>query len=284
MKDDYLWDGSGEPDPDIEEIEKALGSLRFQARPLDARIEQQLSARRPFFWLKYAAAAAILVMAVAAAWLLLAPGNPPPSELHAILKTPEAAPPPPGPVISDAAPVHPPVTASVNAPPAGKRSAAPVHVPDHVNVRKHAPQAEPDVIHQPPTNEAAPVASEVAMASPIANPFVDADTGRHIERAQMLLRSFRNSEGGSAFDLAYERQSARRLLANNVLLRRAAEARGNLPVGDLLGSLEPFLLDIANLADAPVPDDVRTIKARMEKKEIITALQVYAAPTLSRAF
>lgn len=283
MKDDYLWDGSGEPDPDIEEIEKALGSLRFQARPLDARIEQQLSARRPFFWLKYAAAAAILVMAVAAAWLLLVPGNPPPSELRAILKTPEA-PPPPGPVISDGVPVNPPATPSVNAPPAGKRSAAPVHVPDHVNVRKHTPQAEPDVTHQPPANEAAPVASEVAMASPIANPFVDADTGRHIERAQMLLRSFRNSEGGSAFDLAYERQSARRLLANNVLLRRAAEARGNLPVGDLLGSLEPFLLDIANLADAPVPDDVRTIKARMEKKEIITALQVYAAPTLSRAF
>ena len=284
MKDDYLWDGSGEPDPDIEEIEKALGSLRFQARPLDARIEQQLSARRPFFWLKYAAAAAILVMAVAAAWLLLVPGNPPPSELHAILKTPEA-PPPPGPVISHAAPVNPPVTASVNAPPpAGKRSGAPVHVPVHVDVRKHAPQAEPDVTNQPPANEAAPVASEVAMASPIANPFVDADTARHIERAQMLLRSFRNSEGGSAFDLAYERQGARRLLANNVLLRRAAEARGNLPVGDLLGSLEPFLLDIANLADAPVPDDVRTIKARMEKKEIITALQVYAAPTLSRAF
>jgi hypothetical protein len=157
-------------------------------------------------------------------------------------------------------------------------------VPVHVDVKHHAPQAEPDVTHQPQTNEAAPVASEVAASSPIANPFVDADTARHIERAQMLLRSFRNSEGGSAFDLAYERQSARRLLANNVLLRRAAEARGNLPVGDLLGSLEPFLLDIANLADAPVPDDVRTIKARMEKKEIITALQVYAAPTLSRAF
>ncbi|MFL6276750.1 MAG: hypothetical protein ACJ74G_16295 [Blastocatellia bacterium] len=283
MKDDYLWDGSGEPDPDIEEIEKALGSLRFQARPLDARIEQQLSARRPFFWLKYAAAAAILVMAVAAAWLLLVPGNPPQSELHAILKTPEA-PPPPSARTNDAAPVNPPATTSVNAPPAGKRSMAPVHVPVHVNVRKHAPQAEPDVTSQPPANEAAPVASEVAVASPIANPFVDADTARHIERAQMLLRSFRNSEGGTAFDLTYERQSARRLLANNVLLRRAAEARGNLPVGDLLGSLEPFLLDIANLADAPVPDDVRTIKARMEKKEIITALQVYAAPTLSRAF
>ena len=64
MKDDYLWDGSGDPDPDIEELEKALGSLRFQARPLDARFEQQLSARRPFFWLKYAAAA-MIVMALA---------------------------------------------------------------------------------------------------------------------------------------------------------------------------------------------------------------------------
>jgi hypothetical protein len=128
------------------------------------------------------------------------------------------------------------------------------------------------------------MASELAVASPIANPFVDAETARHIERAQVLLRSFRNTEGDTEFDLAYERQSSERLLAKNVLLRRDAEAKGNLPIEDLLGSLEPFLLDIANLPDAPTKDDVRVIKARMEKKEIITALQVYSAPTLSRSF
>ena len=273
MKDDYLWDGSGEPDPDIEELEKALGSYRYQARPLDARFEQQLRARRPFFWLKYAAAA-MIVMALAGAWLLI-PRNLSETELHAILKTPPQL---ILPGVVDSAPNHSAMTSGNTPTSTSRRSTVAIHL------KKHAPKTERDMLEQPPANETATVASEVAIASPIVNPFVDADTARHIERAQGLLRSFRNSEGGAAFDLSYERQSARQLLAKNVLLRRAAEARGNLPVSDLLGSLEPFLLDIANLADAPVPDEVRTIKARMEKKEIITALQVYAAPTLSRAF
>jgi hypothetical protein len=52
----------------------------------------------------------------------------------------------------------------------------------------------------------------------------------------------------------------------------------------LLGSLEPFLLDIANLPDRPSNDDVRSIKERMHKKEIVAALQIYSAPTLSGFF
>lgn len=277
MKDDYLWDGSGEPDPDVEQLEKLLGSYRYQARPLDARFEQQLIARRPFFWVRYAAAAAIIVMALVGAWLLV-PGNLPESELQAIAEVPELVP-LPGEGIIDLPELNkPPVVNEAVAPPTGKRNTVPTHM------KKRAPQPERDVVHPTPANTPAPMASELAVASPITNPFVDAETARHIERAQVLLRSFRNTEGNTEFDLAYERQSSQRLLAKNVLLRRDAEAKGNLPIEDLLGSLEPFLLDIANLPDAPSRDDMRVIKARMEKKEIITALQVYSAPILSRSF
>ena len=34
MKDDYLWDKTGEPDPEIQELEDVLGALRYQPRPL----------------------------------------------------------------------------------------------------------------------------------------------------------------------------------------------------------------------------------------------------------
>jgi hypothetical protein len=57
-----------------------------------------------------------------------------------------------------------------------------------------------------------------------------------------------------------------------------------MPVEELLGSLEPFLLDIANLPDKPSGDDVRSIKERMQKKEIVSALQIYSAPMLSQVF
>ena len=35
MKEDYLWDKTGEPDPEIQELEQVLGTLRYQPRPLE---------------------------------------------------------------------------------------------------------------------------------------------------------------------------------------------------------------------------------------------------------
>lgn len=32
---DYLWDRSGEPDPEIQQLEETLGTLRYQPRPLE---------------------------------------------------------------------------------------------------------------------------------------------------------------------------------------------------------------------------------------------------------
>jgi hypothetical protein len=127
----------------------------------------------------------------------------------------------------------------------------------------------------------------VAERQPMINPFIDIETARHIERAQLLLRSFRNTRDSGSQpdpDLSYEKQRSRGLLYKNILLRRDAEAKGNMPAEELLGSLEPFLLDIANLPDRPSNDEVRSIKERMQKKEIVSALQVYSAPTLSQVF
>ncbi len=55
MSDDYLWDRSGPPDPEIERLERALAPLRYRHRQ---------PARRSFAW----AAAAAILLAAAAAW------------------------------------------------------------------------------------------------------------------------------------------------------------------------------------------------------------------------
>ena len=115
----------------------------------------------------------------------------------------------------------------------------------------------------------------------------DFETIRHLEQTQILLRSFKNasfSRSEAADEIAYEKQSARDLLIKNVLLRRDAESERNLPIEELLNTVEPFLLDIANLQDAPSHDEVRSIQRRIQKREIIAALQLYSAgimnPTL----
>lgn len=46
---DYLWDKSGEPDPEIQELERVLGTLRYQPRPLEIPEGLQVGRDRSFF-------------------------------------------------------------------------------------------------------------------------------------------------------------------------------------------------------------------------------------------
>ncbi len=68
MKDDYLWDGSGEPDPEIQRLETALGRYRHNqpAPAFDQAAEIPSARRRPSFLnlrlsFGLAAAAALLI-------------------------------------------------------------------------------------------------------------------------------------------------------------------------------------------------------------------------------
>ena len=59
MKDDYLWDQSGQPDPDIQQLEEILGELRYQPRPLEFPRDVQSSRKH---YLAIAAAVAMVVL------------------------------------------------------------------------------------------------------------------------------------------------------------------------------------------------------------------------------
>lgn len=105
----------------------------------------------------------------------------------------------------------------------------------------------------------------------------NSDAAQHVEQAQRLLRSFRNArvEGEPwASDIAYEKRRSRDLLYRNIVLRREAAARGDVATASLLDSLEPILIDIANLPDVPSQTDVRAITERMRRKNIVAMLQV----------
>jgi hypothetical protein len=68
MNDNYLWDRSGEPDADVQELEELLGALKYQPRPL--QIPPTLRAGRKRSVIPLAIAAAIaLVMTSAGLWI-----------------------------------------------------------------------------------------------------------------------------------------------------------------------------------------------------------------------
>jgi hypothetical protein len=77
MNDDYLWDKSGEPDKDVEQLEQLLSNLRYRRPTAPLPLPQRAPVRpqrsfAPFL----AAAAALLVMLFAAGlWFTLGPNR-----------------------------------------------------------------------------------------------------------------------------------------------------------------------------------------------------------------
>jgi len=69
MNEDYLWDKSGKPDPQVHELEEILGALRYQPRPLE--IPKELVVVRRRFYVPILAIAATVALALLAAGLWL---------------------------------------------------------------------------------------------------------------------------------------------------------------------------------------------------------------------
>jgi len=107
---------------------------------------------------------------------------------------------------------------------------------------------------------------------------LDADSARHLEQVEMLLRSFKNGRllrHGNTLDLKYESRLSKDLLVQNVLLRHDAELAGDVPLSRLLDRFEPFLLDIANLRTNSDAKEIRLIRENLTKAEIISALHAF---------
>jgi hypothetical protein len=64
MNDDYLWDKTGEPDPQVQQLEEILGILRYQPKPFELPEELPLPRRRNYFpWLAIAAGVLLALLA-----------------------------------------------------------------------------------------------------------------------------------------------------------------------------------------------------------------------------
>lgn len=72
MSDDYLWDGSGEPDPEVRRLELLLGGIRSDRKTseIQARFEEYQRHRLRKAWLQLAAAASVFLV-LAVSWFVL---------------------------------------------------------------------------------------------------------------------------------------------------------------------------------------------------------------------
>jgi len=138
---------------------------------------------------------------------------------------------------------------------------------------------------RPPVREPKPGEQFAALPERLRSADAETLTAMHFEKAETLLRSFRNirlNESSTAAEVSYERKRAQQLIYQNMMLRREADAKGDVQVSSLLESLEPILLDIANLPKRPNEDAVRVIRERVERKNIVPLLRVNST-VLARA-
>lgn len=131
-----------------------------------------------------------------------------------------------------------------------------------------------------------PAANYVAVnatAERVTSADAETLTAQHVEQASLLLRTFRNTRPGANADISYEKRRARELLYQNMMLRREAANSGNVQVANLLDSLEPVLIDMANMPARPSRDQVQTLNQRMERKNLVPLLQI-SSTELAKAF
>jgi hypothetical protein len=147
--------------------------------------------------------------------------------------------------------------------------------PDNTQKQTETPPRRPT--RKPLVREPKPGEQFAAVPQPVRPADAQTMTAMHFERAETLLRAFRNvrlDDPGSATEVSYERDRARQLIYQNMMLRREADAAGDVQISSLLENLEPILLDIANLPDKPDDAAVRVIRERVERKNIVALLQV----------
>jgi len=158
--------------------------------------------------------------------------------------------------------------------------------PNKDDKETHSPRRAPSApVKRAPVREPKPGEQFAALPERVRSADAETLTAMHFEKSETLLRAFRNvrlNEPGTAAEVSYERKRAQQLVYQNMLLRREADAAGDVQISSLLESLEPILIDIANLPDQPDPDAVRVIRERVERKNIVGLLQVNSA-ALARA-
>lgn len=150
--------------------------------------------------------------------------------------------------------------------------------PPRVKARSSAPASIEVARFEQALSLSRRLATDGALGSNGRSPNMGGEVAQHLGRAELLLLSLKNAppaESEHTINMAYEKGLSRRLLTRNVLLRREAESKSHLPLEELLDSIEPVLVEVANLPEQASASDVLAIRERIRRKGLVALLQTY---------
>lgn len=97
----------------------------------------------------------------------------------------------------------------------------------------------------------------------------------HLERSERLLTEVANTDAaGGPVEISAERAWAEDLLNANRLYRQSARNGGEPRLAALLGELEPFLLELAHAPSEVSPEEVETLRARIEARSLLFKMRI----------
>jgi len=120
----------------------------------------------------------------------------------------------------------------------------------------------------------APSGAPTATASQVRERILLVAVGDHLERSQTVLLEVVNAQPGQPLDVASERERAGDLVADNRLYRQTAARTGDTRVASVLDDLEPVLLEIAHGPDRLTPEEVESLRQRIEGDGILFKVRV----------
>ena len=94
MNEDYLWDKSGPPDPEIQQLEQILGTLRYEPKPFEIPRDVPAPRRRSYFPLLAIAATLLVALLAGGIWLRVRTRDEAPPQRAAVPDTPPISAPP----------------------------------------------------------------------------------------------------------------------------------------------------------------------------------------------
>jgi HAMP domain-containing protein len=106
--------------------------------------------------------------------------------------------------------------------------------------------------------------------------------GDHVERAERALVELAHTTDAGTVDITAEQVWARQLLDANRLYRQSLQDASSPALADLLGELEPILLELVNSPSRLSEPDVRALQARIEERSLVFKLRVTGAQMRAR--
>jgi len=128
----------------------------------------------------------------------------------------------------------------------------------------------------------APSAGQTAKAGQVRERILLVAVGDHLERSQAVLMELVNARPGESLDVGSERERAGDLVAENRLYRQTAARTGDRRVASVLDELEPVLLEIAHGPDRLTPEEVESLRQRIEGDGILFKVRVVGSTVRQR--